>query len=584
MDNSITTPLKSGFHTPITINTALQYIRKGEYLLPAIQRKFVWSSEQIEVLFDSIMRGYPINSFMMWHVTDANTKCNNKFYRFISEYREFYQDENIEQPTKGCPDFLAVIDGQQRLTSLYIGLMGSYAYKLPRKHWEDSEDNIPTRHLYINLSSPIKENERNMKFEFEFLTENQFNERSTAENWFKVSDIYLYHDEETLDSFLESEDWTNTRFAKSTLRQLRRIVFDQELINYYQEENQDLDTVLDIFIRTNSGGQPLSFSNLLMSITTSYWKIDARKEFKALIKSISECGFMISSDLILKCWLVVGQKDIKFKVSNFNTESINEFEEKWERIKACMINAFRLLKKWGFNESSLRAKNAIIPIVYFIYHNNLEDEILKDNKHENAKCDIRKWLCISILKGVFGGQSDNVLKDIRDVLKKHHGDNTFPFKEIKDVFASNDAKSLSFSDEVVEDILKTQYQSSNCFTILALLYSHLHFDRVAYDQDHIHPQTRFKNLKESEFQNKAKYEFYTNKEVYNSILNLQLLSSSTNKSKNADSLKEWINSNNINLNEQLIPEDASLEFNDFEEFIAKRKELLKKRIKDIIGL
>ena len=94
MDNSITTPLKSGFHTPITINTALQYIRKGEYLLPAIQRKFVWSSEQIEVLFDSIMRGYPINSFMMWHVTDANTKCNNKFYRFISEYREFFRTKN----------------------------------------------------------------------------------------------------------------------------------------------------------------------------------------------------------------------------------------------------------------------------------------------------------------------------------------------------------------------------------------------------------------------------------------------------------------------------------------------------------
>ena len=68
-------------------------------------------------------------------------------------------------------------------------------------------------------------------------------------------------------------------------------------INYYQEENQDIDTVLDIFIRTNSGGEPLSFSNLLMSITTANWKKDARKEFKVLIDTIYENNFIISAEL-----------------------------------------------------------------------------------------------------------------------------------------------------------------------------------------------------------------------------------------------------------------------------------------------
>ena len=73
----------------------------------------------------------------------------------------------------------------------------------------------------------------------------------------------------------DSIQWKDKKYAKSTLRKLRKVIFDNKLINYYQEENQDIDSVLDIFIRTNSGGEPLSFSNLLMSITTANWKRDA---------------------------------------------------------------------------------------------------------------------------------------------------------------------------------------------------------------------------------------------------------------------------------------------------------------------
>ena len=65
---------ESSFKYPITISDAIAKIEERKFLLPAIQRKFVWSSEQIEVLFDSIMRDYPINSFMMWNVTSDKTK------------------------------------------------------------------------------------------------------------------------------------------------------------------------------------------------------------------------------------------------------------------------------------------------------------------------------------------------------------------------------------------------------------------------------------------------------------------------------------------------------------------------------
>jgi uncharacterized protein with ParB-like and HNH nuclease domain len=113
--------MPNGFQQPITIKEAMDNIFHRRYLLPAIQREFVWESQQIELLFDSIMRNYPINSFMVWRITDSTIKEGYKFYEFLKNYREYFYKENQYINTSGVADFSAVIDGQQRLTSLYIG-------------------------------------------------------------------------------------------------------------------------------------------------------------------------------------------------------------------------------------------------------------------------------------------------------------------------------------------------------------------------------------------------------------------------------------------------------------------------------
>ena len=70
----------------ITIKDAMNNIANSTYLLPAIQRKFVWGIDQIEMLFDSLLRGYPINSFMLWKINDNDIKQNYKFYQFIKDF------------------------------------------------------------------------------------------------------------------------------------------------------------------------------------------------------------------------------------------------------------------------------------------------------------------------------------------------------------------------------------------------------------------------------------------------------------------------------------------------------------------
>ena len=580
----------SGFQTPIKIKDAIDAIVARQYLLPAIQRKFVWSSAKVEALFDSIMQGYPINSFMFWKITSADVKNRFKFYEFLKKYRSFFAENNTDIDTKGFGDFIAVIDGQQRLTALYIGLKGSYAYKIPRKWWKDNEECLPTRYLYLNLAEPLEEeNERMMRYNFLFLTEEEAkyaNEEGLA-IWYKVNDILLYPDELDLDEHIEQQPWKENRFAKRTVKTLYNKVFKEPLINYYLEDSQDIDTVLDIFIRTNSGGEPLSFSNLLMSITTANWKErDARQALPDTVKKVFAMGnpnFIISEDFLLKTCLVLFSENIKFQIKNFNKDIALVFDKNWDRVEKSVIAAFKLLEGWGFNDTSVRAKNAVIPIIYYIYYNELENVINKKTACLDEKKAMRKWLCISLLKGVFGGQSDSVLTRIRGVLREDLNKNYFPFEEIKARFATDASKNLAITDELIEGWLSIQKDAPMCYTVLALLYSHLNFDGPEkFHKDHLHPSSYFLALKETDFANRKDYEFYTDPDNWNSIVNLQLLNSLLNESKLATPLDKWVEDNHINRENQLIPVGISLDVKDFRTFVKKRKELLSERLKKMV--
>lgn len=582
--------MSSGFAKPIKIIDAIESIVSRKYLLPAIQRRFVWSSDKVEALFDSILRGYPINSFMFWSIQSDAVKNQFKFYEFLTTYREFFRENNLDIDTKGLPDFYAVIDGQQRLTSIYLGLKGTYAYKLPRKWWKDNEECLPTRWLYIDILKELpKDNERKMKYDIRFLTKSEYESlsKNTDSFWFKFNDILQFRDNNKLLNYIISQSWGSNEFARTTVWTIWKKVFDEDLINYYLEESQDIDTVLDIFIRTNSGGEPLSFSNLLMSITTANWKRDARKVIPETVKKVFEIGnpgFIINDDFVLKTCLVLFNDNIKFQVKNFDGDSVSVFDKNWDRIYDSIIAAFTLLASWGFNDSSLRAKNAVIPIIYYIYHNNLEKEINNKAKHIDEKKQIRKWLCISLLKGVFGGQSDTVLSGIRKVLKKNLGTGCFPYEQIKEEFRTNPAKNLSFDEEFIDGILTIQKDAPNCYPVLALLYSHLNFETQTFHKDHLHPASYFLKLKRTDVSDDASYAFYKDVNNWNAIVNLQLLNSSLNESKQDAPLGQWIKDKNIDLDNQLIPKDVSLDIADFQQFIDKRRQYLKTQLKTIIGI
>lgn len=131
------------YQTALTIAEVVNNIHQKNYLLPAIQREFVWSTDQIEKLFDSLMRNYPINSFLFWTVSKEKVS-EYEFYEFLREYHEKKNIHNPKANVTGEEEVVAVLDGQQRLTSLYLALKGSYSKKMPRKRW-DNDQAFPKR-------------------------------------------------------------------------------------------------------------------------------------------------------------------------------------------------------------------------------------------------------------------------------------------------------------------------------------------------------------------------------------------------------------------------------------------------------
>src|SRR5690606_41101694 len=132
-----------------TIKSLLARVQNRDYILPAIQREFVWGADRIYSLFDSLMQGYPFGTFLFWKI-HPEKRTEYQFYDFVRHYHE--RDQYHCELLKELPEkeLVAVLDGQQRITALNLGLRGSYAWKMPGKWWS-SDDAFPQRYLYINL-------------------------------------------------------------------------------------------------------------------------------------------------------------------------------------------------------------------------------------------------------------------------------------------------------------------------------------------------------------------------------------------------------------------------------------------------
>ena len=528
-----------------TIKQALDKIISNEYVLPAIQREFVWSPDQICRLFDSLMQGYPFGEFLFWRLEPEHS-ADYRYYGFVLDY---HQRDNPHCPDLGqLPNrqITAVLDGQQRLTAFNIGLRGSMAVKLPYKWWS-SEDAFPQQFLALDLLAPDERDEDGSRFTFDFIQEAQLG-RDGDRLWFRVSDIVGMKSGPDMHDWLLARDLEREDQGRAyrILDRLYQVIHTEPTVAYYEEHNQDIEHVLSIFIRRNSGGTTLSYSDLLLSIATSQWKTrDARKEVHRLVDDLNRIGpgLGLTKDFVLKAGLMLTDiASVGFQVRNFTQANMEILEENWENIRGALTETVQIVTGFGFNANNIRAASALLPIAYYVYRIGSPMNFDTHVSYENDRKSIRGWLTRSILKasGIWGSGLDTLLTVLREVIRDaiDAGDMEFPAAEMRRLMAQR-GKSLEFSAEEIEDLIDMRISDRRIFSLLALLSSFINFQHHQFHIDHIFPKSRFtrKRLQGAEIAADKVERFI---DCVDRIGNLQLLEGTSNIEKQATLPADWI--------------------------------------------
>ena len=417
--------------------------------------------------------------------------------------------------------------------------------------------------------------------------------------WFECSKILEFTDISKvmeylmLNGLMDTSKYTKIEasFALNTLNQFFNVIHQKGTLSYYLEESEELDKVLQIFIRINSGGTKLSYSDLLLSIATAQWKDkDAREiihEFVDEINAIGD-GFNFNKDFVLKSCLVLADfTDIKFKVDNFTKDNMAIIEQNWEKTSEAVRKAIELVAKLGYSRDNLLATNALIPIAYFIYKNENENTILHSKNNTSNRALIKEWLARVFLKGTFGGTPDGIYPIMRNLVNDNLG--KFPLKETIEYYKGR-RKSITFSEDDIENILNLQYGKARTYCALTLLYPSLN-QSYKYHQDHIYPKSFFNRRKLASLGVEKDEEQEKFMEIFNKLPNLQLLQANLNTEKNNKHFSDWLDEVYTNDNDKRtfliqnhIKSDTNLSFLDFQEFYKSRSSVLRKNLAELLNV
>ena len=581
------------FETAITIRQAVQNVLEGRYLLPSIQRQFIWETDQIEVLFDSILRDYPIGSFLFWQVPERQSG-DWRFYRFLTNYHEANDYLNEPAQMAANRDVTAVLDGQQRLTSLVLGLVGTYASKLPNKR-RSNLSAYPVRKLYIDLMRPADETEPDRTYALRFMTPEKAAE-DTDRHWVSfpelfakvkdVPDVLGYMATSTISSAPQEE----RQFAARTLGRICQCLNTSPSINYFLERDANLDKVLQIFIRVNSGGTKLSYSDLLLSIATASWKgVNAREEIHGLVAMLNSFGdeMTFTKDFVLKSCLVLADlADIKFKVDNFNAVNMDRILEHWPGIKDALCLTVQLVRSFGLNDRSLLSNNALVPIAYYLHRRGARANYLTSNATMADRNAIRRWLATVLLRGTFGSMADTILAAIRGVIAAQPLD-AFPIAEIATRLAELN-RSVRFTNDELENLIALGYGDRRTFLVLSLLYPDLDYGHP-FHVDHAYPRSKVTErrllsagLSEEEARTAA--------EGRDTLPNLQLLQGGPNQAKSDADFEDWLSTQcstpstrGYFLATHHFPDMPAFTYAAFPAFLAERREIMLERLREVLG-
>jgi hypothetical protein len=503
---------------------------RNNIVMPSIQRDFVWKESQILKLFNSIFKGYCIGMFWLWRPKHRTELEKIGYWLLPVDYNIKNEEKNVKVHNK-C--IIGIVDGQQRLSSLSIGLFGYYNGK----------------ELFFNPKKKI----------FKFFDSA---EDMNLKIWIKVKDI------------LQGKGGRLHKNVSVFRNNLKKSIF------LSHELNGDINEITDIFIRVNTGGTPLSNNQYLLTKLTEMRGQAIRNKIEKLRKKLRESmGIKVDYDFIIKTALFLSDAPIKIRINSdlekyFNSKAnkkfFNNIEHKWDKIEKAIIKTRdTVVKRFGFKDNEVISKNALIPVAYMYYKGRNEREDI-----------IKKYLYISFLKGVYGGSSDATLQKVRNIMIKN------PKLSIllkDDLFV--------VSDHDISDMLKHK-KSNYTKVVLRILYDKYRYDSdhgSEFAQDHMHPSKFFESKEKlakalmadgiRDYQMMAKEKYNHWKKLKDYIPNLRILNDIRNSDKSAIRLDDWNKEHPIYKEGEFLSSRSSLLLKDFETFYNTRTKKMKIKLK-----
>ena len=556
----------------ITIYEALENIKNGKYVMPAFQRQYVWSMEQIEKLWDSILLDYPIATFLFWHVDDDNVSWDTYFCNFLSEvtFDSRKQADSVNYELSSINVNLtdtAVLDGQQRLTSLFLSLYGQ-AY-IRQKHARKKIVGGTVVKLLIELNKnrlAVDEEEYNSKkFDIRFaerigkLSPTQFEVKNILDPQFREDSTR----EQAIEKAIVNVPPESKEYARGILNQLYRKIFVEKLIRYTKIKDMKQDDALEMFVRFNSGGKALKKHEITMSILEAYWP-SAKTEFGKVLEG-PYAGF--GTDFIVRAALMLYGDVVK---SNINKQIAEDLKNHWQEFKKALRNLETVLKSMKIEVSRFaNSWNVLLPIIYFIYYNP---------EYEKNLEGIRAYLVRAVLFTYFQSGTTSKLQQMKSSINSYNYEITVDMME-------NQISDLRVTDGKIDDILNAEKGSRVAGEVLYFLGLDWINKNYKYEQDHLHPDERFNRTNPVSVPMEEWNKWRSNR---NRLPNLHLLEGRQNASKNDMRLVDYYNDMNdeqkaVFRKEALIPDGVSLELEHFGEFYEKRKALLMDKIRQLLG-
>lgn len=574
-------------YNDMNVFDCIRKIQSKEIILPDIQREYCWQTSDIEELFYSIIKEFPIGSFIIWKTNGNNLNLSNSvFYEFLGEakYKKkrgvmISKNKEITKRNFENRNYFVVLDGQQRLTSFYLVFNGIFKIKKIGSTGSDTNDNyFDEKELYYDLDHYSEDMEVDSN-PFIFLTEEEKNDG----NYYHISDMkkFVGDPKKFKDDLKDKTKGFNKKVREDLCTLFKRLSEekrDQSLVHFFTINSDKYDDALDIFVKVNSSGKPLTKTDLLFSTLINGWDKDdnikegRRKEIEKYIEGINqEYGFAIDKDFLLRTIYIIsndGKSTLSMQEICRN-DVIKKIRKSWTKAEKKINKTLKYLNQININDARVLSYNAIIPIIYYVYLGG------KFN-NDKSRDELKKYFAISFAKGLFGGSSnqaiENTCKDIKSNLKNEFNVNFFKNTDF------SGGRTFKVDINNINDWMSKYEKGKKTYSLLMLVSPELNLLEEKYDQDHSYAESLFNEKKfKKEKININKLEVWRQKR--NLLPNLSFMVGYTNSSKNAYDLDAWINKNDDKKSAlRCLPIDIKYSFSNFEQFFVLRRSLMKYKL------